>query len=187
MQRAHMFQQRRVAGRHLEKVDLRAETCLRRLVCEEPPLLLQPLDVALSSRIPSEDVPCGRRLRRLRRRGDSIISNATAGAKTLLDADVHVGCTAVGGRHHNSGRGRRLLHRRGNAARRAIRRRLVAITSTKSQKAPFAQHSNEGAMMNQSLTRIRECARATNVHAQDMRIARVRHVKVKVKLPSTRG
>ena len=41
-------------------------------------------------------------------------------------------------------------------------------------------------MMNQSLTRICECARATNVHAQDMRIARVRHVKVKVKLPSTR-
>ena len=57
MQCAHTFQQRRVAGRHLEKVDLWAEPCLRRLVCEEPPLLLQPQEVASSSRIvPSQDL-----------------------------------------------------------------------------------------------------------------------------------
>ena len=134
--------------------------------------------------------PCGRRLRRRRRRRDRNINNAIASVTTLLDADIHVGCTAVGGRHHNSGRGRRLLHRRGNAARRAIRRRLVAITSTKRRLHLRNTATSDDEPITHAHTRMwtrNECARATNVHAQDMRIARVRHVKVKVKLPSTRG
>ena len=87
--------------------------------------------------------PCGRRLRRRRRRRDRNINNAIASVTTLLDADIHVGCTAVGGRHHNSGRGRRLLHRRGNAARCAIRPTSSRRNHQHQEKAPFAQHSNE--------------------------------------------
>ena len=82
---------------------------------------------------------------------------------SMLDAPPLAGGTTT-----TNGRGRRLLHRRGNAARRAIRRRLVAITGTERRLHLRNTATRDDEPITHAHTRMwtrNECARATNVHA----------------------